>query len=168
MLSFAAPGKMLEKPRQEQVWSKVLQAFLSSRSTLLSPSPTQESWVETFWETFKEIFGHSCCLKQMCISSMIIEIKFSILEILLSRVSFSTAKAQSQWKKPLNFPISRFGLLGSCLLGFRLLFQIQTRTFLSKFSKGSFLFDEICHCRTDLIFFNCYMNPKTRLDGKEH
>lgn len=147
------------------------------RALCLFSHLTARSWVfshpyKLLVETSVELLGHHCCLKQMCISTVIIEIRFSILEILFGQVRSSTAKKQSWWKKPFDFPRLRCGFLGSCWLdlgsGFRLLRQIQKRTFLVEFSKASALFDEICHCRTDLIFFNCWINPKSRLDWKEH
>lgn len=151
---------MQSRSREEQVLSAALKLFLSSHSTLLSPLLPQKSWVGTF----EEIFEHHCCLKQMCILPMIIEIKFSILEKLFGEITFSTAKKLSKQNKTITktisdrnhvvSPYSGLGFLGSCLLGFRLL-QIQTETFLDNFSKASSLFDEICHCRTDLIFFSC-------------
>ena len=47
-------------------------------------------------ETSVEIFGHHCRLKHMCISTMIIETKLSILEIIFGEARFSTARKQSQ------------------------------------------------------------------------
>lgn len=63
-----------------------------------------------------DVFGHRFCLKRVCISTMMIKTKFSILEVLFGEARFTTARKQNQWKETSSFPHTQIWVFKVLLL----------------------------------------------------